>query len=185
MLETHKMCIFRHFSIITYLVFITAIIIPLSHGLWNGLNNFTLTCKFLCLEFYIFGWSAMQCSHWCQSKLFSGHQFAQQCQYLWLTKYATHQKLFAWQYKQYHFLGIHWQWLADLWGGQDSFACLYDVQSSQCLEKSDHSSGTWFDDLDAISWTWFMSLNRGICANCNSELFPINSSDLIPWYSFA
>jgi WD40 repeat protein len=27
-------------------------------------------------------------------------------------------------------------------GGQDGFACLYDVQSGQCLEKLDHGSGT-------------------------------------------
>lgn len=116
-LETHKMCVFRHFSIITYLAFITAIIIPLSHGLWNGLNNFAPACKFSCLEFYTFSWSTMQCSRRCQSKLFGGRQFAWRRRYLWHTKYATHQKLFAWQYEQYHLQGIfHWQWLADLWG---------------------------------------------------------------------
>jgi WD40 repeat protein len=38
-------------------------------------------------------------------------------------------------------------------GGQDSFACLYNVQSGQFLHKLEHSSGMWSVDVSDIYWT--------------------------------
>ena len=102
-------------SISTCLTFITAITILLSHGHWSGPNKFAPACEVPRLEFYMFGWWAMQCACWCQRKLFGSRQFARWCWYLQHTKYAAHQELFTRQYRQCHFQGIiHRQWLVNL-----------------------------------------------------------------------